>query len=511
MRPTVGHVPREHALATLELSLGLTERVDPSMSARTRTSRSQRSAFVGAAVVLGALAVWRPAGTVTALAAAAVVVYLAIIVHRATLFATSLRADVAERVSDEEARAVLDDELPTYTVLVPAFREPEVMPDLVASLAAIEYPRDRMLVMLLLEEEDDATLQAAQAIDTDLPITIVVVPPGAPQTKPRALNYGFVLSDSELVTVYDAEDRPDPLQLRRAAVAMARGGPDLACLQARLGFYDADRNLLSKWFCIEYLTWFTHLLPGMAARHGVVPLGGTSNHFRRSALRDVGAWDPYNVTEDADLGIRLQRAGHRIGVLDSVTYEEPNSDVINWIKQRSRWQKGYIQTALVHLRHPRRLVAEIGWRGLGHLLLFVGGTPVLAVLNLYFWMLWLVYAVTRARFIELMFPGMSLYLALAAWAIGNFMVAYLGVVTLLDTRRPDLLIAALLVPCYWVLISIAALRALIQFVVDPSYWEKTQHGLHRPSPVIDLTEPTIDLRPSRPSRPSPSTKETIAS
>jgi len=495
-RPVVVDIDPARADAALEHALRMPERIDPALSARTRTGPGQRRVGLVVLALVVACLLWRPTGTLSVLAGSAVVVYLAIIVHRAVLFATSLRSDASVRVSDEDALAVPADLLPTYTVLVPAFGEPEVMAHLVASLTRLDYPRDRIQVLLLLEQDDTATLDAALATTTDLSIHVLVVPPGAPQTKPRALNYGLVHSSGELVTVYDAEDRPDPLQLRRAAVALRRLGPGVACLQARLGFYDADRNLLSKWFCLEYLTWFRHLLPGIAARGGVVPLGGTSNHFRRSALLDVGAWDPYNVTEDADLGIRLQRRGHGIGVLDSVTLEEPNSDVINWVKQRSRWQKGYIQTSLVHLRQPRRLVREIGWRGLAHLLLFVGGTPVLAVLNLWFWALWLVYAVTGARFIELMFPGPSLYLGLVAWAVGNFLVAYLGVVTLVETRRADLLVASLLVPGYWVLISIAALRAVLQFAVDPSYWEKTQHGLHAapppdPVPVRPLLEEAI--------------------
>ncbi len=470
-------------------------------SARRRTSRGQRLVALGVLAVVVVGLVLDPIDTAITGATLLTFAYLGTLVHRIVMFRASMRSDAFCRVTDDEARAVPDDELPTYAVLVPAFGEPSVMAGLIASLGRLEYPRERMSVVLLLEEGDDATLQAALAVETDLTVEVLVLPEGKPQTKPRALNYGLMWSRSELVTIYDAEDRPEPLQLRRAAVALDRLGADWGCLQARLGFYDADRNLLSKWFCAEYLTWFTCFLPGAVEIGGVVPLGGTSNHFRRTALDAVGAWDPFNVTEDADLGIRLQRCSYRVGVLDSETLEEVNSDTINWVKQRSRWQKGYLQTALVHLRDPRRVVRELGWKGLAHLLLFIAGTPMLAVANLCFWALTALWFGTRAHAIEAVFPGAVFYLATAAWLIGNFVIAYLGVVTLLITDRDELLPAVLATPLYWVLMSISSLRAALQLVIDPFHWEKTAHGLSQESTDAEAAtapdradpEPSVDL------------------
>ena len=213
--------------------------------------------------------------------------------------------------------AVPDHDLPVYTVLVPAYGEPDVIPSLIRNLERLEYPAGRLEVLLLLEEGDsDHAARRDSATPTTLHVYILAVPPGGPQTKPRALNVGLQWSTGEFVTVYDAEDRPDPLQLRKAVVALRRMPDRVACLQARLEFYNVERNLLTKWFAAEYLTWFTCFLPGLVEHRAVVPLGGTSNHFRRDALAQVGAWDAYNVTEDADLGIRLQRAGFEIGVLD---------------------------------------------------------------------------------------------------------------------------------------------------------------------------------------------------
>jgi cellulose synthase/poly-beta-1,6-N-acetylglucosamine synthase-like glycosyltransferase len=486
----VAEIGGELAEVSARRALTLVDDAVPGGSAQRVTGRWQRAVLIAVPLLFVAIAVWRPGATAIGFAWVTTVIYLVIIIHRLSVFRASLNFDPAIRITDAEARAYSDDLLPTYTVLVPAFREPEVIRTLVDALTRLDYPRDRLEILLLLEDGDDDTLVAATSIATDLPIEVLVVPRGTPQTKPRALNFGFLHSSGDLVTVFDAEDQPEPLQLRRAAIAMSRLGPEWACLQARLEFYDAEANLLTKWFTTEYLTWFTCFLPGLVAKGAPVPLGGTSNHFRRVGLEAVGAWDPYNVTEDADLGLRLERNGYRVGMLDSFTLEEANSDVVNWVKQRSRWQKGYLQTALVHLRHPRQLRSQLGWKGFGHLVAFVLGTPVLALLNLLFWSMSVIWLVTGTEMVEKMFPGTVFYLATASWLIGNAAILYIGILSLLVTKRSELLWSAFLTPLYWILMSIASLRAVIQLVVDPSYWEKTQHGLRRGRLVeVDLREP----------------------
>ena len=214
------------------------------------------------------------------------------------------------------------------------------------------------------------------------------------------------------MAIYDAEDEPEPLQLRRAAVAMSRLDPDVACIQAKLTYHNPMQNMITKWFTIEYSLWFSFFLPGLASMHAPIPLGGTSNHFRRSALQALGAWDPYNVTEDADLGIRMFREGYSVRVLESNTYEEANSDFVNWMKQRSRWLKGYLQTYAVHLREPRELRQELGWKGLMHFTMFVGGTPILAIINPIFWLMTILWFVAHPAFIQEIFPAPVYYLGL---------------------------------------------------------------------------------------------------
>jgi len=229
--------------------------------------------------------------------------------------------------------------------------------------------------------------------------------------------------------------------------------------------------------------WFSFFLPGLVALNAPIPLGGTSNHFRRTALRDLGGWDPYNVTEDCDLGIRMFREGYRIRVLESITLEEANSDFVNWVKQRSRWYKGYLQTFLVHLRSPVMVTREMGFKGVVHLSAFVGGTPTLAIMNPIFWLLTIVWFVAHPVLLLQIIPAPVYYVSLFLWALGNFLLWYLTILTARQTMGYRLVLAAMIVPIYWIMMSIAAVKAGWQLVVTPSFWEKTAHGLGPPAEV----------------------------
>jgi cellulose synthase/poly-beta-1,6-N-acetylglucosamine synthase-like glycosyltransferase len=360
---------------------------------------------------------------------------------------------------------------------VPAYREPEVIGDVIAAIGALDYPADRLDVRLVLEADDEVTIAAARATIAGKPVRIVLVPSAEPRTKPKACNFGLQGAPGEFVTVFDAEDRPEPLQLRRAVVALRRLGDGYACVQARLGYFNSRQNLITRWFSIEYANWFGLLLPGLVSVGAPVPLGGTSNHFHAALLRDLGAWDAFNVTEDADLGIRLARLGYAVGVLDSLTEEEANSDFVNWVKQRSRWYKGYLQTWLVHMRSPRAVHRDLGWRGVLGLHLFVLGTPLMALVNPLFWAMTIVWYAQQPEGIALLFPPSVYYIALFCFLIGNAAVVYMNLVTTRIMGRPGLMAAALAVPLYWVMMSAAAAKAVFQLVCTPFYWEKTSHGL----------------------------------
>ncbi|MDQ6782513.1 MAG: glycosyltransferase [Actinomycetota bacterium] len=449
----------------------------PDLSADQTVTPGQQQALLVAATIFVMLVVAEPNLTLVVVVGLIIALYFASLVVRLILFMKSLNGHGTVHVTDSMARAVPDGALPSYTILVPAYGEPEVLPNLVTNLRALEYPRDRLEILLLLEDDDVPTVRAAhEVLGETTDITTVLVPAGEPRTKPKALNYGLATSTGQVVTIYDAEDRPEPLQLRKAALALAAAPVDVACVQARLDFFNPTQNLLTRWFTLDYRMWFTQLLPGLSQLGAPIPLGGTSNHFRRETLLEVGAWDALNVTEDADLGVRLHRRGYRTGVVESTTYEEANSDLVNWIKQRSRWYKGYAQTALVHLRHPVDLYRSLGARQFLMFFLFVAGTPLLAILNPIFWTVTIVWFVWHPHVIVAVIPTMTYFVGQICWIAGNLLVLYSWV---LSTRDPKekLWLAAILSPLYWIIMAIAAVKALVQLVTAPSYWEKTQHGL----------------------------------
>lgn len=461
----------------LDLACHSLEHGSPVYSARTVLVPWQRIMLFVTLAIFAIGLILSPSFTGIVFVAIITLAYVSALGFRVVIFQRGARGGHLISVSDEEALSIPDDQLPLYTVLVPAFREPLVA-DLVESLEEIDYPRDRLDIRLLLEANDTETIQAAQRLAPRPHLTIVVVPEAAPQTKPKACNYGLLTANSQMCTIFDAEDQPDPLQLRRAVVALQRLGPTFACVQARLGFYNSRQNLLTRWFTLDYGAWFGNMLPGLVSIGAPVPLGGTSNHFRACVLKTVGGWDPWNVTEDADLGLRLHRAGYQIGVLDSVTWEEANPDPINWIRQRSRWYKGYLQSFLVHVRAPRIAGKQLGWNALMSMVVFIAGTPLLSALNGLFWILTLLWFTSNSPTVAALFPSGVYHLGLVCLVFGNLAVIYMNVYTARIMNRPDLFLAGLLSPAYWVLMWVAAVKAVVQLIGKPSYWEKTTHGLH---------------------------------
>jgi cellulose synthase/poly-beta-1,6-N-acetylglucosamine synthase-like glycosyltransferase len=276
--------------------------------------------------------------------------------------------------------------------------------------------------------------------------------------------------------IYDAEDHPEPDQLRKAVLAFERADARVACVQSRLNFYNPRQNLLTRWFAAEYSAWFDMQLPGLAALRTVIPLGGTSNHFVTRVLHEVHGWDAYNVTEDCDLGVRLCRAGYTARMLETTTWEEACGSFPFWIRQRTRWQKGYIQTWLVHMRRPLVLCRELGWRNFLHFQLLIGGVVFSSLINPLFWGMALVWFVFRPAGLDALFPGPVFAIGTFCLFVGNFCFVYINLLGCFMRRYDDLLWWNLLTPVYWMMMSYSGWRAFLQFFRNPFYWEKTQHG-----------------------------------
>ena len=380
---------------------------------------------------------------------------------------------------DGGPRPLSDAELPTYTVLVPAYHEEAVIGDLVRTLQRMDYPSDKLEVLILVERRDHATKQAIRDADPAAHIRIVELPPGAPQTKPRSCNAGLLLAQGELLVIYDAEDRPDPGQLRAAAAMFAQGGTDLACVQAKLLVHNADRNFITSQFALEYAMRYELTVPGLARLGLPIPLGGTSNHFRTATLRALGGWDAWNVTEDADLGMRCQAMGYRVDVVDSVTWGESTHTFQAWLGQRTRWLKGFMLTALVHSRTPRQTTRRFRPSGLVTLLVVVAGTPLHYAAQSIALAIWLT-DVLRPGGPSLPHEfGVGTGL-LFAGLIGTLMLEMVAARRSAGTRATAVL--APMLPVYWVMQWIATWRASVQLIRRPFQWEKTTHGAAATAP-----------------------------
>lgn len=468
---------RVHSGEHIETAIGQLVGSRPEESAFKVLSESQKRFGIAVGVLSLLSLALSPIIAIVVFNLAASVFSLGFSGYKLWLAYNSLGHDNEKHISDAQIAALDDDDLPIFTILMPMYREAEVVPKLVDGIAKLDYPRTKLDIKLLLEEDDDETLPAIEKLNLPPHFRVIIVPDALPKTKPKACNYGLLMARGDITVIYDAEDEPDPDQLKKVVLAFKQSDPATVCVQCKLNYYNRTQNLLTRWFTTEYSMWFDIFLPGLDAQDAPIPLGGTSNHFITEELRRLGAWDPHNVAEDADLGIRLNKAGWRTAVVDSTTYEEANPDLHNWIRQRSRWVKGYMQTYLVHMRHPVRLWRAVGTKRFLSFQMTVGGTFIGFLLNPVYWGLTTLWLMTEAGIIRALFPGIVYYLAAAGLFVGNFVFTYLNAAGSMRRGYFDLVKFALFSPVYWALMSWAAWKGAIQLVTNPHYWEKTIHGL----------------------------------
>lgn len=419
---------------------------------------------------------FNPIAALVVLTGAVNLFYMLSVLFKFALTLAGARYEMTEHVSRQELRELKDEELPVYTILVPLYKEAEMLPQIARSLKDLEYPKDKLDIKLLLEENDHETLQAMKQLSTPATFDFVIVPDFGPKTKPKACNYGLYLARGKYVTIYDAEDFPEPDQLKKIVALFKKEPDEVVCIQASLNYYNANENFLTRMFTLEYSYWFDYMLRGLDRFKLPIPLGGTSNHFKVDRLRELGGWDPFNVTEDADLGVRAYSRGYKIAVIDSTTFEEANNQFGNWIRQRSRWVKGYMITWLVHMRSPFQLMKNIGWKGFLGFNFFIGGTPFIFLVNPLLWIAFISWLVFDLTWMAAFFPPIVLYISLFNLLLGNLILIYMNMVAVFKRKAYPLTIYGLLNPVYWLFHAIAAYKALWQLIRDPFYWEKTTHG-----------------------------------
>ena len=365
--------------------------------------------------------------------------------------------------------------LPKISIMVPLFKERAIAGRLVRRLNRLNYPRELLDICLVVEEDDTVTQSALKAANLPIWMRQIVVPRARLKTKPRALNYALDFCKGSVIGVYDAEDAPEPDQLFKVARRFHEAGPEVACLQGVLDFYNSHANWLSRCFTIEYATWFRIVLPGLEKLGFVIPLGGTTIFFRRDALEKIGGWDAHNVTEDADLGIRLARRGYKTEMLPALTEEEANCRIWPWVRQRSRWLKGYAITWAVHMRNPRKLLSELGpWRFFGVQLLFLGSISqfLLAPLLWSFWAL----PLGLNHPLQDILSSTVFYLLATLFLISELVSLIVAIYALAPNRHRRLWFWIPTLHFYFPLATIAAYKGIWELITKPFYWDKTSHG-----------------------------------
>ncbi|WP_299373585.1 glycosyltransferase [uncultured Tateyamaria sp.] len=394
----------------------------------------------------------------------------------------ALVTQMTDRVptAPEPLPKVVPHRLPRVSVMVPLFKEERIAEALVARLSRLTYPKALLEVVLVLEAKDAVT--RATLARTKLPqwMRVVEVPDdGTITTKPRALNYALDFCDGDIIGVWDAEDAPEIDQIEKVVAHYAQAGPDVACLQGILDYYNSSYNWIARCFTIEYASWWRLVLPGVARMGLVLPLGGTTLFFRREILEELGGWDAHNVTEDADLGVRLARRGYRTELIPTATFEEANCRAWPWVKQRSRWLKGYLITYCVHMRNPRALLHDLGWkRFIGFQVMFLATFSQFVTLPL----LWSFLLPTFG----LPHPVTETLGAGVIWPLAGFFIfaeilnALIGILATSAKERRHLIPWVFTLPLYFPLGALASYKALYELVFDPYYWDKTQHGTAQP-------------------------------
>ena len=431
-----------------------------------------------------------PTLTFAVLAVIAIVTLLANTALKVVAGLLALRAQPA--AGNVLSPSALPMKLPVISVLVPLFEESGIATHLVRRLEKIDYPRECLDICLVVEEDDDKT--RVTLAQTRLPnwMRIIQVPPGSVKTKPRALNYAMDFARGSIIGVFDAEDAPAPRCMMTVARAFHHAGPETACLQGRLDFYNSRSNWMSRCFTIEYATWFGVILPGLETLGFAIPLGGTTLFFRRAALEQLGGWDAHNVTEDADLGMRLARYGFRTQLIDTVTEEEANCRPWPWVKQRSRWIKGYAATYAVHMRNPRQLYTDLGARKFwGFQLLFLGSL-IQSALSPILWSFWLIlFGLTHP--LGAVLPTPAVIVLEAVFFLSGLVTLSVCLIGVRGRKHRHVRAWALMLPFYFPLATAAAYKGFWELIKKPFYWDKTDHGHFEEDAAIQPVAPDAAL------------------
>lgn len=430
----------------------------PNLSAKSLSYKKILTGFLCFIFILTSLFFWNATITLTAIIVVINVFYLITFLVKSGVFILGfvLRKKFKKT---REYKKLENKNLPVYTILIPLYHEKKTIKNLLKAIGCFDYPQEKLDIKLILEEDDADTIEYVTSLENTYNFHKIIVPHSQPKTKPKACNYALQFAKGKYVTIFDAEDLPKKFQLKQIIYKFQNSDENLVCIQAQLNYYNRKEHLLAKLFSIEYSGWFDFMIKGLDYLGLPIPLGGTSNHFKTKKLRELGAWDAYNVTEDADLGIRIARFGYYCSTITAETAEEAPFTLKSWIKQRSRWIKGYIQTYFVHMKNPKKLLSELGLKKFLGFQVFIGGT--------FFVFLTLIPMFVLSGLIWTSVLDIEMHRAFEYMSFTSFLTSFLFMIIssfyVVHFRNwKGMIFAVLIFPFYWILHCIASFRALSQ-------------------------------------------------
>lgn len=372
---------------------------------------------------------------------------------------------------DSSSMVKYSDDLPKYCVLLPMRNEPvPVVKALIDNMQKLNYPKDKLDIVMLVDI-DDEYLEDIKKLKIPNHFRILSSEATFPFTKPKVCNLGLITTDAEFVTVYDAEDAPDPDQLLKVLYKFE--DPKVSCVQCRLHYNNKKHNWLSKFFNLEYLTWFSTTIVGLSKVQGegaVIPLGGTSQHLKVKELVEIGGWDAVNVTEDCDLGLRLSRLGKTTVISDSHTNEIAVKELKHWIPQRTRWQMGFMVTYINHCKDIVNLYKELGFYRFMHFMFSIAGNFINPLITPLLFIIWF-----RSYFLG--YGGETFLNTLPhITLIGNLiLIISIHLISSIKFQKGKFWYMSFLQPVYYLLQVITVHRAVYKLITAPYKWEKTAH------------------------------------
>jgi cellulose synthase/poly-beta-1,6-N-acetylglucosamine synthase-like glycosyltransferase len=453
----------------------------PSQSAKGHITKETVSLSV--AMVLLGYVIWRAVSTIAGvsmlwLAATMIsILYLVIMCFKLWMMIISMRS-VAQQCTAEELSLITDEELPVISIMIPLYKEQEIIPQIFQYLSDFDYPTDKLDIIFILESTDTETAAAFTAMNPPSHFKALLTPDIPPKTKPKAMNVALSVAKGDILVIFDAEVLPERDQLKKAYLTFKRH-PDAMYLHSKMDVYNANENWITRLYTAEFAYFYHFFLPGLVASRYPMPISGHSTYFRRQVIEKVGAWDAYNVAEDCDIGIRIFRKGFGSGmILESHTWEQSTTSIPTWVRQRTRWTQGFIQTSIVQLRYPLLLKRELGsWANFAVFLLLVPGTVILNILNMFQWCMFILWYTTEAPFLQIAYGGFSIYLATICLFFGNFLFTFFTMYSLYERRHYAIVPWALLSFVYWIMLGIATIRATIHLFLHPHKWDKTTHSV----------------------------------